>query len=164
MELVAQPRGLGQRVRAFGDQQVQHRSLVLRGHGRQGRGLGLDQRGDRVGVQGVALARLAGAATLLGRPARVDLVDGLALGDQALGEPAPVVPRAFDAPLARARPPRRPAQQLLPVLGRYVSTYMRQVCSVLRERRVGLPPRGARRLEPSPPRARVKRSLRSAAA
>jgi hypothetical protein len=47
---------------------------------------------------------------------------------------------------------------------RNVSSYMRQLRSTLWEHGIGQPRRGARRPQPSHPRPRVKRSLRSGAA
>jgi hypothetical protein len=85
VELVAQPRRLGQRPLALGHEQFQHHGVVLGGDRRQGGRLTRHQQGHCPRVEAVALVAPAGAAAPAGRPARVDFVDFCPRFHQVLG-------------------------------------------------------------------------------
>src|SRR3712207_5466124 len=100
MELIPQARCLREGSLPFGDQQVKHCSLILSPDTGQGRRFVAHERGDGVGIQAVALASPARRAAAHGRPAGVDLVHCFVVRDEELSESTPILPRAFDAPLA----------------------------------------------------------------
>jgi len=101
VQLVPQACRNGQGGVALGREQVEHRRLVLGAHDGEGGGILQHQPGHRQGVQGVTLPGLPGALARFRRPAGAHLGDGLAGGDQVLGQPAPVAPRPLDPPPLR---------------------------------------------------------------
>ncbi len=79
MDLIAQAGGLSERRLPFRDQEVEHGGRILGRDTWQARSFVAHELGDGVGIQTVALARLARTAPALGGPPGVDLKDRFAV-------------------------------------------------------------------------------------
>jgi hypothetical protein len=89
MDLVAQARGFGKGGVAFGDEQVKHGGVIIRSDAGQGRRFFMDQLGDGMRIEAIALTQLHPEGTRpsppLCRPAGINLIDGFALRHEELG-------------------------------------------------------------------------------